>query len=113
MSHSDAQANILTPSTGRDSVQAPRLIPPALRTHSGIAHYPGVLDGEAVIEGTRIPVRTVVLMAQAGFDAPQIVADLPTLTVEDVAVALMYYHHHHDEITAAIAADAHADDELV
>lgn len=113
MSHSDAHANILTPSTGRDGVPDPRLVPPALRTRSWIAHYPGVLDGEAVIEGTRIPVRTVVLMAQAGFDAPQIVADLPTLTLADVAVALAYYHHHHDEIAAAIAADAHADDELL
>lgn len=113
MSQSDAHANILTPSTGRDGAQDPRLVPPALRTRSRVAHHPGVLDGEAVIEGTRIPVRTVVLMAQAGFDAPRIVAELPTLTVADVAVALAYYDHYHDEIDAAIAADAHADDELL
>ncbi len=111
MSHSDAQADILPPFPGHNSAQEPRLVPPALRVHSRVAHHPAVLDGEAVIEGTRIPVRTVVLMAQADFDASQIIADLPTLTVEDVAVALAYYDRHHDEIDAAIAADACADDE--
>lgn len=64
----------------------------ALRTRATDTH--GRIDAKRggarnpVIAGTRVPVRAVQDLAQAGFSAGQIVAQYPSLTEADVAAAL-------------------------
>ena len=51
---------------------------------------PEVMGGAPCIQGLRIPVATVVAMAEAGMTADEIVAELPDLASEDIAEALRY-----------------------
>lgn len=50
----------------------------------------GRMSGMPCLRGLRIPVATVVGMVADGMSTPQILADLPDLTAEDVAEALRY-----------------------
>lgn len=76
-----------------------------------VVKNPGVLDAEPTLDGTRIPVRTVVLLMRLHGDAAAVQRELPTLTVSDVEVALRYYDAHGDEIEGWIAFDKADDDE--
>ena len=51
---------------------------------------PGKMGGVACIRGLRIPVATVVEMVADGMTAADIVRELPSLEVEDVADALRF-----------------------
>ena len=48
------------------------------------------MGGEPTIRGLRIPVATVVTMVADGMAPADIVADLPDLTMDDVAEALRF-----------------------
>ncbi|MEX0707788.1 MAG: DUF433 domain-containing protein [Woeseia sp.] len=49
-----------------------------------------VCGGEAVIEGTRVPLRTVLASLAEG-DAPEdILKDLPTLTAQDIRAVIAF-----------------------
>ena len=50
----------------------------------------GKMGGVACIRGLRIPVATVVAMVADGMTAADIVRELPSLDVEDVAEALRF-----------------------
>ncbi len=71
---------------------------------------PRVLHAEPILDGTRIPVRTVVLLMRLHRDMSAGQRELPSLTVGDIESALHYYDTHRDEIEGWIAFDA-ADDE--
>jgi uncharacterized protein (DUF433 family) len=51
---------------------------------------PGKMGGVACIRGLRIPVATVVAMVADGMTAADVVRELPSLEVEDVAEALRF-----------------------
>ena len=51
---------------------------------------PAVLNGQAVIAGTRVPVSVVLDCLAAGMSTEQIVAEYPTLTAEGVQAAAAY-----------------------
>lgn len=75
-----------------------------------IVRNPRILFGEPTIEGTRISVRTVVVLNYAcGGDARRVQEELPTLSVADIETALRYYREHRDEINAYIAANTDED----
>ena len=76
-----------------------------------IIKNPRVLHAEPVLAGTRIPVRTVVLLMRLHRDVAVVQRELPSLTSGDVASAVHYYETHRDEIEHWIAFDAADDDE--
>ncbi len=55
-----------------------------------ITHSPNILVGRATIRGLRISVAHIVNLVANGMTAPEIVADLPDLELEDVQQALAY-----------------------
>lgn len=71
--------------------------------YAHIVHTPGVLGGEARIEGHRIRVRDVALARDLdGLSPEEIVASVyPSLTLAQAYSALAYYEDHRDEIDLA------------
>jgi uncharacterized protein (DUF433 family) len=67
-----------------------------------IVRNPRILGGEATIEGTRIPVRSIVLMARYQQDLDY-VADAYALSREAVEAALRFYAENKAEIDQYIA----------
>lgn len=51
---------------------------------------PGICGGEAVIKGTRIPVRTILASLAEGATIEQILADFPTLTESDIRAVIAF-----------------------
>ena len=63
-----------------------------------------ILDGEPIIEGTRIPIRAIVLAwRSADRDPKKIVQRFPPLRKADITAALRYYEAHREQIEALIA----------
>jgi uncharacterized protein (DUF433 family) len=72
----------------------------AMSPHSAAQHVgvrferitvdPAVMGGMPCLQGLRIPVATVVTMLADGMTPTEIVADLPDLTLDDVAEALRF-----------------------
>lgn len=77
----------------------------AQTAHRYVQSKPGVLGGEAIIEGTRTPVRAVVELWRSGVAVEEITLDLPHLTLAQVFDALSYYSDHSAEINAHIEAN--------
>jgi uncharacterized protein (DUF433 family) len=68
----------------------------------------GVLDGEAIIEGTRIAVWHVVgYYYKVGLTVEEILAEWDYLTPAQVFSALAYYHDNREEIVAAREANSY------
>lgn len=65
-----------------------------------ISRDPGVACGQPVIEGTRIPVSTLVRAHQLGMDFDEILVQYPTLAPAQLHAALLYFLDHRDEIDA-------------
>jgi uncharacterized protein (DUF433 family) len=59
-------------------------------TFERITVHPNQMGGAPCLRGLRIPVATVVAMVADGMTTPEILADLPDLTGEDVAEALRF-----------------------
>jgi uncharacterized protein (DUF433 family) len=57
-----------------------------------------ILSGEAIIEGTRTPVRAIVELWRQGLAPEAIPSRLPHLSVAQVFDALSYYSDHREEI---------------
>ena len=56
----------------------------ALSYQERIVRDPHIVGGEPVIKGTRVTLRTVLASLAAGATTAEILADLPTLTEDDV-----------------------------
>ena len=67
-----------------------------------VTRNPGILAGEPVIEGTRIPVSVLVRAHQLGLDFDEILTEYPGLIPTHLHAAFLYYHDHKDEIEAII-----------
>jgi uncharacterized protein (DUF433 family) len=72
--------------------------------HPCVTRTPDVCGGRPIIQGTRIPVQTIVGYYKLGMSVDEILAGLPHLTAAQVFDALSYYHDHQAEIEADIAA---------
>jgi uncharacterized protein (DUF433 family) len=70
-----------------------------------IVRTPGLRDGQPIIAGTGVAVRTVVGHYRLGL-SPEEIADEMGLPLAGVYAALTYYHLHRDEIEADIRANA-------
>jgi uncharacterized protein (DUF433 family) len=69
-----------------------------------IIHDPRIHGGEAVVRGTRVPVRALVVAWQAEPDMSAMLAAYPRLTEADVREALAYYDAHRREVDERIRA---------
>jgi len=76
-------------------------------SYAHVVHTPGMMGGEARIEGHRIRVRDVVLARDLdGLSPEEIAASVyPSLTLAEVYSALAYYEDHRDEIDRAGAEE--------
>ncbi len=63
-------------------------------------------NGKCGVAGTRVPVRTVVLLMRLYGDVSAVGRELPSLTAEDIDAALASYDTHPREIEDWIAFDA-------
>lgn len=68
------------------------------RTERGITKTPGVCGGRACIEGTRMPVWSLVNYRLKGFSSMEILYKFPTMTSEDLKKAWEYYQSSKAEI---------------
>jgi uncharacterized protein (DUF433 family) len=55
-----------------------------------ITKHHDIMSGQACIAGTRIPAKAMRSFVDHGFDIPQIMAEYPTLSTEQVRAALVY-----------------------
>jgi uncharacterized protein (DUF433 family) len=71
--------------------------------YAHIVHTPGIVGGEARIEGHRVRVRDVAIARDLDGLAPEEIAAsvYPSLTLAEVYSALAYYEDHRDEIDHA------------
>ena len=69
-----------------------------------VIHDPRIHGGEAVVRGTRVPVRALVVAWQAEPDMSAMLAAYPRLTEADVREALAYYDAHRREVDERIRA---------
>jgi uncharacterized protein (DUF433 family) len=67
-----------------------------------ITHIKGVQGGDAILAGTRTPVRTVVAFFESVYpgDLDGVAAALPHLTEDQIRAALAYYEAYPGEIQA-------------
>jgi uncharacterized protein (DUF433 family) len=62
----------------------------ALNDHDRIERNPRVAGGEAVVKGTRVPLRTVLASLAEGATVDETLKDFPTLTEQDVHAAIAF-----------------------
>jgi len=76
--------------------------------YAHIVHTPGLLSGEARIDGHRIRVRDVMAARDRGGMTPEEIAATvyPTLSLAQVYAALAYYEDHREEIDRAFEDEA-------
>ena len=67
-----------------------------------IVKVEGICGGKAIIEGTRITVRHIVVMVKAGDSTDEILQFYPHLKPVQINDAIRYYHNHWDEIETEI-----------
>lgn len=75
-----------------------------------IVRNPGILHGEPTIEGTRIPVRAVVLFTYEYGDIAGVQSALPSLSANDIETAMRFYREHRSEINRYIAENNEGED---
>lgn len=62
----------------------------ALNYHDRIERNPRVAGGDAVIKGTRVPLRTVLASLAEGATVDEILKDFPTLAEQDVRAVIAF-----------------------
>ena len=81
-----------------------------LKIHPYIAQDKGVCGGRSVIEGTRIPVWSIIKWYQLGMSVEDILREFPQLSPSQVHDAFSYYYDHPGEIQEDIAANENETD---
>jgi uncharacterized protein (DUF433 family) len=71
-----------------------------------IVRNPRILDGEPTLEGTRVPVRTIVEATRLAMTLDQIIDAYPMLDRRAVETALAFYRDHREEIDRHIFENA-------
>jgi uncharacterized protein (DUF433 family) len=62
----------------------------AMNYHDRIVRDPHLVGGEPVLKGTRVTLRTVLASLAEGATTTEILADIPTLTEDDVRAAIAF-----------------------
>ena len=75
-----------------------------------VVRDPRILSGEPSIEGTRVPVRSIVQVFQVEGDVDVVGQAFPMLDRTTIEIALAFYLAHRDEIDRYIAENQ--DDDL-
>lgn len=89
--------------TSAEKTEAVQLLVQSLSdVWTGIAKIPGVVDGDACVAGTRIPVWDLVQYRRLGTNETKILEAYPHLTATDLANAWQYAEAHPGEIDTAI-----------
>jgi uncharacterized protein (DUF433 family) len=74
---------------------------------TAIVQTPGYVGGRPRIEGTRMPVSTIVTWSQAGYDAHAIATQVfPHLSLAQIESALAYYEDHRHQIDCEMRESA-------
>jgi uncharacterized protein (DUF433 family) len=68
-----------------------------------LVKIPGVCQGKAIIEGTRIGVHDVVGLIVSGASADDVLRSFPDVTKAQVYECLAYHEDHRTEIDALVA----------
>ena len=63
---------------------------PMMNYQDRIVRDPQIVGGEPVLKGTRVTLRTVLASLAEGATTPEILADFPTLSEEDVRAAIAF-----------------------
>ena len=71
-------------------------------TYPYITRIQGLSGGVPVIEGTRIPVSTVICAHRMGMDFDEILVQYPDLRPKQLHAAFLYYFDHKEEIEAIL-----------
>jgi uncharacterized protein (DUF433 family) len=79
--------------------------------HLLVSRYPEIADGEPVVAGTRVTVRSIVEYDAMYHDVERTLRAIPLLTRDQINDALAYYHDHELEIDAYISANTRAYDD--
>ncbi len=75
------------------------------RTYPYISRTEGVVGGVPVIEGSRIPVSTVICAHRLGMDFDEILVQYPNIRPEQLHAAFLYYFDHKEEIEDILNQD--------
>lgn len=68
-------------------------------------HNPAIMGGEPIVSGTRVPVRTIVILYRLYGDLARVQAAYPHLERVDLLEALAYYEANKHEVDGYIAED--------
>lgn len=78
----------------------------------GVSKTPGVCGGSACIDGTRMPVWSLVNHRRLGFSDLEILYNFPSMTASDLKAAWDYYRDNQAEIDELIRDHYSDEDEL-
>lgn len=73
------------------------------KIHPYISYKEGVCGGRSIIEGTRIPVWSIIKWYKTGMSIEEIIRGFPHLTPSQVYDAFSYYYDNQKEIEKDIA----------
>jgi uncharacterized protein (DUF433 family) len=85
------------------SARRAKISPPAR-----IVRDPAVCGGEPTIEGTRVPVRSIIIQWQFYRDLERVQSAFPRVNVPTIKEALAYYEAHREEIDRLIEENERA-----
>lgn len=78
-------------------------MPRAAKKYRHVSEEEGVQGGEPIVEGTRFPVRSVVVyVLREGMLPEELVKEFPQLSLAAVYEALSYYYDHREEMDRLI-----------
>ena len=73
------------------------------KIHPHVSRRKGVCGGRSIIEGTRIPVWSLIKWYKIGVSVEDIIREFPQLTPSQVHDAFSYYYDNQEEIERDIA----------
>jgi uncharacterized protein (DUF433 family) len=77
-----------------------------------IVRVPGVCGGDPIVEGTRVPVASIVVTYQYYHDLERVHGAYPRVDIPTIKAALTYYEENREEIDRLIEEDDRAADAL-
>lgn len=73
------------------------------KRHPYISKQKGVCGGRTVIEGTRIPIWSIIKWYKVGMSVEDIIREFPQLTPSQIHDAFSYYYDNQEEVEKDIA----------
>ena len=73
------------------------------KMHPYVCSKKGICDGRSIIEGTRIPVWSIIKWYKLGMSIEDIIREFPQLTPSQIHDAFSYYYDNQEDIEKDIA----------